>query len=395
MRRARIGRLAVLAAGLGGTLVAACSGEPPREAEPPDGERPATEPPQVEPQGSTGSEGYLVGAEDARIHYRVLGSGSDTVVVLHGGPGAGIHSVLPVLEPLAERVTLLFYDQRGGGRSELPADTSLLHARYHVADLEAVRRHFGLERLKLLTHSFGAILAARYAQRHPERVERMVFHGATGPERSEAARLARASPPSPDTALSNRRRRLLSSLLQGTSDDPVETCQDFEALGLRLAEARGEQVTWTGTSCAAPPEAVRYYFRYTAQLAPRTFGDWDFTSGLEDVSAPLLVVHGERDTVGLPANRAWATALPNGRLLVVPGARTPFSDRPEASFRAVAAFMEGEWPPDAASRVLDERAVVFLEASPREPEAIPTVAQSADTGLVARQFGRGPDERGT
>lgn len=385
----------MLAAGLGGTLVAACSGEPPREAEPPDGERPATEPPQVEPPGSTGSEGYLVGAEDARIHYRVLGSGSDTVVVLHGGPGAGIHSVLPVLEPLAERVTLLFYDQRGGGRSELPADTSLLHARYHVADLEAVRRHFGLERLKLLTHSFGAILAARYAQRHPERVERMVFHGATGPERSEAARLARASPPSPDTALSNQMRRLLRSLLEGTADDPVATCREYEALGRRLAEARGEEVTWNGTSCAAPPEAVRYYFRYTAQLAPRTFGDWDFTTGLEGVSAPLLVVHGERDTVGLPANRAWAAALPNGRLLVVPGAATPFSDRPEGSFGAVATFVGGKWPPVAVTRVFDEPAVVYLEASPRELEAIAPIALAADTGLVARYLGRDPYERGT
>lgn len=335
-------------------LVAACGGNGETREAVPDIESSDVGPtkvdlPDPEPPGSSVREGYLVGAEGARIHYRLLGSGSDTVVVLHGGPGAGIHSVLPVLEPLAGHVTLLLYDQRGGGRSELPADTSLLHARYHVEDLEAVRRHFGLERLDLITHSFGAILAARYAERHPERVERMVFHGPTGPRRAEAARIARASPRSPDTTLSNRQRRLLRWLLEGTAADPVATCREYEALGRRLGEARGEEVTWSGTSCAAPAEAVRYYFRYTAQLAPRTFGDWDFTSGLEHVSAPLLVVHGARDSVGLPANRAWAAALPNGRLWSVPGARSPFADRPEVVFPAVAAFLKGEWPPEPRS----------------------------------------------
>lgn len=292
-------------------------------------------------------EGYLASAEGAEIHYRVLGMGTDTVVIVHGGPGAGMQTVLPDWEPLADRFVLVFYDQRGGGRSTLPADTSLLHARYFVEDLEAVRRHFGLQRLKLVTHSFGSVLAARYAQTYPGRVERMVFHGATGPRRVDAARLAREAPPSPDTALSRRMSEALGSLLRGTADDPVSTCERYEALGRRLAEARGEPATWRGTTCAAPPEAVRYYYRYTAQLAPRTFG-WDFTTGLEDVDAPLLVVHGERDSAALALQRDWAEAVPRGRLLAVTGAgKGAVSDRPELVLPAVESFLRGAWPADA------------------------------------------------
>lgn len=293
-------------------------------------------------------EGHVPGAAGAEIYYRVLGESADTVVVLHGGPGAGMQTVLPDWEPLAEDLTLIFYDQRGGGRSTLPADTSLLRARYFVEDLEAVRRHFGLERLKLLTHSFGAVLAARYAQTYPERVDRMVFHGATGPRRAEAARLARRTPPSPDTALSNRMNEHLRSLLRGTAEDPVATCERYEELGRRLAEARGEPVAWSGTTCAAPPEAVRYYYRYTAQLAPRTFGDWDFTTGLEDLSAPLLVVFGARDSAAVPQQRAWAEAVPRGRLLLVPEAgKGAVAYRPDVVLPAVAAFLGGEWPAEA------------------------------------------------
>jgi proline iminopeptidase len=286
------------------------------------------------------------------LYFRVVGAGSDTVVMVHGGPGAGINSILPAVEPLADDFVLVFYDQRGGGRSTLPADTALLHADYFVADLEAVRRHFRLDRLKIFAHSFGSVLVASYAKRHPERVERMVFHGATGPQRARAARIARAAAPSPDTALSNRATGLLRTLLDGTASDPVATCREYEAIGRRLSALRGEPTTWTGSTCEAPAEAVRYYYRHTAQYAPRTFGDWDFTSGLERVSAPLLVVYGQRDSLALPVQRAWAAAVPHGRLLRVPGAgKAAITDRPDLVISAVTTFFGGDWP--ARARPVD------------------------------------------
>lgn len=290
-------------------------------------------------------DGYLAGAEGARLYYRILGSGSDTVVMVHGGPGAGMNSILADLEPLAAQFVLIFYDQRGGGRSALPGDTALLHADYFVEDLEAVRRHFDLERLKLFAHSFGAVLVARYARQYPDRIERMVFHGATGPERAQAARLAQRTLPSPDTALSNRATALLRSLLNGMASDPVAACREYEAIGRSLAALRGETASWSGSTCAAPPEAVAYYYRYTAQVTPRTFGDWDFTSGVERVTAPLLVVYGQRDSLALAAQRDWAAAVPNGRLLLVPGAgKAAITDRPDLVVPAVVTFFHGEWP---------------------------------------------------
>ncbi|MFW6010637.1 MAG: alpha/beta fold hydrolase, partial [Gemmatimonadota bacterium] len=190
--------------------------------------------------GDETAEGYLTGAADARIHYRVLGRGADTVVAIHGGPGAGMNSILPDLEPLTESFTVIFYDQRGGGRSELPADTALLRAEYFVEDLEAVRRHFGLERMKLFTHSFGSILAARYAQEYSNRVDWMVFHKATGPDMVAARELARATQrPAGDDSLVARHTELLGALLAGEAEAPVETCRAYEELGRSLAEARG------------------------------------------------------------------------------------------------------------------------------------------------------------
>jgi proline iminopeptidase len=78
--------------------------------------------------GLASSKGYLAGGGGARIFYRVVGRGSDTIVAIHGGPGGDMNNIAPDLERLAHRHTVIYYDQRGGGRSELPADTALLDA---------------------------------------------------------------------------------------------------------------------------------------------------------------------------------------------------------------------------------------------------------------------------
>lgn len=290
------------------------------------------------------AEGYLDGDDGVRLYYRVLGSAGDTVVVVHGGPGAGMDAILPHVAPLADDHVLLLYDQRGGGRSTLPEDTALLAGRHHVRDLEAVRRRFGLERLSLIAHSFGAILAAEYAAAHPSRVERMVFLGATGPERA-AARAIYISPyERADSATVDSLTAVLRTLLRGAGDDPVALCREYERLGHEIGRQIGKSGNWKGTTCDAPPEAVRYYYRYTAQLGPASFGDWDFTDRLGEVEAPVLVVHGAPDTLGLQVQRAWASSFPRGRLLLIPEADRPIADRPQAVFGAIEEFLAGGWP---------------------------------------------------
>jgi proline iminopeptidase len=61
-----------------------------------------------------------------RLFYRLVGGGRDIVVVVHGGPGFTMDYFVDDRAPMAERHTLLFYDQRGTGRSSLVADSSAL-----------------------------------------------------------------------------------------------------------------------------------------------------------------------------------------------------------------------------------------------------------------------------
>lgn len=296
-------------------------------------------------------EGFLEGAAGARLHYRIMGTGADTVVVVHGGPGAGMGTMIPDLEPLAEDHVLIFYDQRGGGLSSLPADTALLHARFFVDDLEAVRQRFGIQRMNVLAHSFGPIIVARYAMEHPESLRRLVFTGATGPRREDAARLAQAAPHGADPALQEGIARAIEHLMSDTLSDPVGGCREYERLSREQGLRLGDPGAWDGTSCDMPPEAVRYYFQRTARTTPQSFGDWDFTTRLGDLEAPLLVVWGyvgEPDSLAVAVQRDWAAAVPHGRLLLVPGAeKAGYAARPDIVVPAIEEFIAGRWPAGA------------------------------------------------
>lgn len=108
---------------------------------------------------------------------RVAGDGGVPLVLLHGGPGGNAvpleHSVG---DELAKYSTVVFYDQRGCGRSDQPPEPGTYTMPRLVADLEELRAALGYERIIPWGVSFGCQLAAEYAVAHPDRVDRLILH---------------------------------------------------------------------------------------------------------------------------------------------------------------------------------------------------------------------------
>ena len=119
------------------------------------------------------TEWYLRPEDGCRLFVQEYGTGTDTVVVLHGGWGAEHSYLLDAFQRLEDEYHLVFYDQRGSLRS--PCPDSLISVEAHVADLERLRQQLGLERMALFGHSMGTKLAAFYVERHPDRVKGLVL----------------------------------------------------------------------------------------------------------------------------------------------------------------------------------------------------------------------------
>ena len=119
--------------------------------------------------------------DGVQLHYRTAGSGTP-VVLLSGGPGFDVDYMMPVAEFVPPSYQRVFYEQRGTGRSRLATVTEQnMTLRHVVEDLEALRMHLKQQRLFLIGHSWGGMLAMAYAAAHPDRVDRMILIGPGGP----------------------------------------------------------------------------------------------------------------------------------------------------------------------------------------------------------------------
>lgn len=118
--------------------------------------------------------GKAVRVGSQRLNVKALGEGPP-VYVLHGGPGETHTPLRPYLDALQSSHTLVYYDQRGCGRSGKPQYPEAYSLARLAEELDGLREALGHEKISLVGHSTGGVLAITYALAHPERVDRMVI----------------------------------------------------------------------------------------------------------------------------------------------------------------------------------------------------------------------------
>lgn len=231
------------------------------------------------------------------IFERRIGEGPPTIV-LHGGPGAHHDYLLPGFDALAQGRELIYYDQRGGGRSAVPRETPV-GWREQVADLEDLRQQWDLEQLALAGYSWGGLLGLLYAVEFPHRVSHLALVSpapAWREARTEFERRFAERNLAPE--LQHQRATLRASGLR--EQDPEEYAQRLFELSVAayfFDPARARDLT---------------PFRVTGRTQQEVWaslGDYDLRPRLSRLSLPALVLHGEADPIPLEASSTVAELL--------------------------------------------------------------------------------------
>jgi proline iminopeptidase len=132
--------------------------------------------------------GKTIDTPSGTLYYEAIGGGSSTpLLMINGGPGFDhpyFHFGDDVWNALAKTRTVVFYDQRGTGKSELKAGQTSKLADL-LGDIETLRNHLGYERWDVFGHSWGGLLAMAYTARYPDRVRKVVICDSAAPKWSD------------------------------------------------------------------------------------------------------------------------------------------------------------------------------------------------------------------
>jgi proline-specific peptidase len=275
-----------------------------------------------------------------RLYTRTVGRG-EPLLVLHGGPALSHEYLFAGLSPLADVARVVFFDQRGCGRSSKPTD-----GRYDMAtmaaDVEALRRSLRLGRVNVLGFSFGGMLAQEYALRYPASLKRLIIAGA-GPSGSDI----------------NRRLREVKA---AASPETREKIDRLEAQGPFTGDAYPPEYAaladeayrpFSFHSLAAPPPEVasalgqisfdvykvlwgdRGEFEVTGLLR-----DWDRLDDLRTIPAPTLVLIGRYDLTPVSTAEEMGRRLPRGEVVIFErSGHFMYLEEPELFLRTVRAFL--------------------------------------------------------
>lgn len=282
-----------------------------------------------------------VPADGCRLFCREVGVGRP-MIVLHGGPSFDHTYLLPELDQLADLFHLVYYDQRGRGRSAQgvrPEDVSL---RSEIDDLDRVRSHFGLESVAVLGHSWGGLLATEYAVRHRDRVSHLILLDTAPASADDFRLLLEAFDRRPPSDLEEM-TAVSSTAAYERGDFEAEAAYNRAHFGMTVRRPANLEALVARLRSNVTEEGVLL----ARAIGQRLFDEvgtagYDLLPALRGLDVPTLMLHGEHDFIPIELVVRIADAIPGARLSVLPGCgHFTYLEAPELVFEEVAGFCRG------------------------------------------------------
>ncbi len=283
---------------------------------------------------------------DVDIGYETFGVRGDSlpVIAVNGGPGLS-HAYMMVndlWEQVGRDRLVILYDQRGTGASKKVAAGAAQTMDAQVADLEAVRAHFGIEKVALVGDSYGGFLTMAYAAQHGEHVAKMVLSDSPPPSLKSMVHLLPQTFPDIEEEDEAAEKKL------GDTDAAAQlglrnhfrmifySPEKRDAYMAKMGDLSPQRASSPGTPNLGYEPAV-------ARAVSQSAVGLDLTSALPGFHFPTLVITGRYDMNVAPVN-AWrmAHAIPGAKIeFFEESGHLPSYEEPEKYRRVLEEFLDG------------------------------------------------------
>lgn len=264
---------------------------------------------------------------DVTLHVRIAGdpAAGEVLVGISGGPGLSSDYMASLEQLAGPELAVVTYDPRGAGRSTAPADEA---ANYDLSkyadDLEAVRKVVGADKVHLLGHSWGGVVAMYYATVFPEYVDAIVLMG-SGPPNIEGLRLAQR----------HFQERIVELTRQGLIPE------DLSSVG--ATQVRGILPAYFSDPGFEPPAEIldMTFSQAVSDLTLSALGQYDLTEEVARLDHRVLILFGEDDPFDLSMAEATRDALSAAQVefVVLEQCGHFWQECPDGFYAAVRSFL--------------------------------------------------------
>jgi proline iminopeptidase len=282
------------------------------------------------------------------FHAETFGDPANPVViVIHGGPGGDYRSLL-ALQKLSDHYFVVFYDQRGTGRSPRvnPQEITVASS---LADLDSIVDYYGHGRkVNLVGHSWGAMLTSAYLGQHPEKVDHAVLAepGFLTAEFAKTFAEQTAIRFSPGILYHFVKTKFEALHVTGPDDQAAD---DYFAYQLNMYQ--GSDHPQAGYRCAGGGPGEGEIWRYGARGAGSLYeqavdanGNFNvnFVNGAERFTNKVLFMASAcQKIIGVDWQTRQMVLFPKAALAVIPDAgHEMFAENPQASIAAVRGYLD-------------------------------------------------------
>jgi proline iminopeptidase len=286
---------------------------------------------------SSSVNGYVT-SNGIRLYYEVEGQG-EPLILLNGGPGFS-HDYLQEMRSLSRYARLVFFDQRGTGKSD-KADPSTYRIDANVEDVENLRRSLSLGRCIVLGHSWGGMLAQAYVLKYPQGVSKLILADTVSSIEDLNSALARMRAVVPESVRAIYERCEREGLYKGRETYPPEYQKALEV---------AYEPVLIGTP---PPDYLTDMFAKVAYDVYRTMwgeesefkvtgtlAEFNVEPRLREIRAPTLVIVGGNDIMTVPMAQKTARLIRGSKVEIFEHSRHfPFIEEKERFIEVVRSFI--------------------------------------------------------
>jgi proline iminopeptidase len=289
-------------------------------------------------QPASAAKENWIPAGNSKLYSREIGKGP-AIIVLHGGPDFDESYLLPELDRLSDSYRLIYYDQRGRGKSAegfRPEDVTLAS---DIQDIDRVREYYKLDKVVLLGHSWGTVLALEYALRYPQRVSRIILMNPAPASNSDRQLKKEWLEQRP--AETEQRKAITASAAYQEGDPAAVTA--YYRIHFRHALARPEDYDKMVArfSASFTKEGVVKARAIEGRLMTETWAlpDYDLLPKLKNITVPTLVISGDHEFIPAGTAEHITQALPNAHMVMLKDCgHFSYMEKPEAVHKEIDAF---------------------------------------------------------